>query len=692
MKLQHIIFLFCVSMASLQTSFAFAQTTPPLARKVLAIYQKNPKAVDELFQTEIHRHLEAILNFLGLEVEYHEVNTGILPENLKEQGFRGVISWFYDSSAVADSGTYCRWITRQMNQGVRWIPLQFPGLLKKGTTSVNTDCQAAFKTLGVEYRGEFTHDDLYLDIVHKDPSLVEFERPLSLTENLYYVLLHPVDPKKIDASLVMRRTDIEDSDSPLVFTSPHGGLAYAGYITYENSELGKIKFRLNPFRFFTKALGLENLPRPDVSTINGRRAFMTHIDGDGIFNVSQIDRTSYSGEIIAGLIQKYATLPFSVSLITGYFDTPEYNSARIDTLYRRLFTAQNVEAAAHGYAHPLIWKTGTYALKVPNYRYNDKFEVEGAINKMRKLFDRLGIQKPVGIYFWTGNCLPSEQQTAYAAQAGALNINGGDSTFYNARDSYAFLSPLGLLRGKTRQIYAAFANENTYTNLWQSRYYGFRDSIQSLQNTETPLRIKPIDVYYHYYSGEKQASYAALLSIYDWASAQKINPIFITQYARMVEDFFATDFHAVDGGWLVENHGKLRTVRFDDTTSNIDLAKSSGVIGFSHFQGSLYVHLDESTRHTLILTAAVQETPYIEEASFQISRFKAQNGMLNFAKKGWLKSEAVFAGLKPGKPYEINEGNVMTQARADDNGRLSWAFKTLEGSGLETNVSLRESF
>jgi len=677
---------------SLGPSATWGQTGTPIARKILALYEPFPNVVDEIYQSEIHRHAEVILNHLGLDVIYHRIDKP-LPSNLAARGYRGIVSWFSNGSAAPDADTYCDWLSQQMSDGVKWIPLQRTGILQKNKSRLSQTCQKTMQQLGVSYGGETTHDPLYLEIVKKDSPMVEFERPLSLTEDLYYVRLKPVTPASIKPYLILRRTDIDDSESPLVFTSPKGGFAYAGFVLYENRQFNKMKWRINPFAFFNEALGLNGLPKPDTTTLNGRRLFMTHVDGDGLFNASQINRELYAGDEILTLVKKYSLLPFSLSIITGYLEMPEFNSPRIDTLYTDLLNAPNVEIASHGHAHPLIWAKNTFALDVPNYRYSAEFEVKGSIEKLRELLKRLAIDKPVTAFFWTGDCLPSEQQTQLAEDAGVLNINGGDSSFDAANyDSYAFLTPIGVLRGQTRQIYAATANENVYTDLWRARFYGYRDAIQSFRNTEAPVRIKPIDIYYHYYSGERQASMAALNEAYTYAISQPIQPVFVSEYIRIAQDFFSTQLeHLPDGGFRIVNRGQLKTIRFDDTTQVVDLTRSSGVLGFNHSQGSLYVHLDQNSEHVLYLTTLPQTQPFLSNASFNISQWQNKHGEIHFYKKSWINPQAVFGGLKPNRLYEIHEGKRVSKTLSNTQGVLTVGFSVIEKSTSPSEVLIREA-
>ena len=70
--------------------------------------------------------------------------------------------------------------------------------------------------------------------------------------------------------------------------------------------------------------------------------------------------------------------------------------------------------------------------------------------------------------------------------------------------------------GQELQVYAPVINENVYTNLWTGPYYGFRRVLETFALTESPRRLKPIDVYYHFYSGAKVAGQQAWAEVYDF--------------------------------------------------------------------------------------------------------------------------------------------------------------------------------
>lgn len=674
------------------TSFAAraaAPATVEIPRKAIAFYDPVPGIA--LHQSPVHQHLEVVLNHLGLDVE-HRPTTGSLPSDGEMAGVRAIVSWFFNDRAVPDPDAYCAWIARQMAAGVKWVSLNKLGLFGTKTGDLSPACETLFENLGAEFSGEQTEDSLFLEIVSKDPGMVEFERRLSFADGLRYARVIPTS-EDLRCYLTMRRTDLDGADSCLVFATPRGGFVQATFVTYEDKGLDKIKWRINPFRFFAEALDLQGLPAPDVTTLNGRRVFMSRVDGDGIFNVSNIDRRSYSGEIIRKeIFEAYPGVPISASLITGYFDTPEFAGDREIALYHGMFALPNVEPASHGHAHPLVWAKNTAALEIPGYRVDAKFEIQGSTEKMRRILGDLGVAKPVETFFWTGDCLPTEEQLGFSDEAGLLAMNGGDSRYDRVRDSYAFLKPIGLKRGARRQIYAGFGNENVFTNLWHGPYYGYRDVKGSFDRTESPIRLKPIDVYYHFYSGERLASLIELKKAYDHALTGDVFPVFGSRYVLMARDFFRAKLYRIPSGYRMENEGHLRTLRFDATNDHVDMTRSTGVIGYRSFQSSLYVHLDAAKSHDIYLTQTRQNIPHLRDASFDALNWRRQGEAVTFMKSGWFRSEAVLSGLRPNAAYHVRADGKESRVVADRDGLLELKFETAENGGKPVEVKItRES-
>lgn len=659
----------------------------PVRRKVLALYdsQKNP----DVFFTPLHQNLEFALNHLGLEVLYHPYQRPF-PTHDSLADYLGVITWNRAPVEGLVGEQYCPWLLDEMKQDRKLVVLEYLGVEKKlNEAAYSPACKMVLRRLGVEYHAEHSDDPLFLEVAEKNPAMMEFERPLNFADPLKYTLLKPVG-NEVKVHLKLRRLDLEDSVSSLVVTSAAGGYAHPSYVMHLNLVLDKREFILNPFLFLRTAFSLGQDPVPDTTTQNGRRLFYSQIDGDGIFNVSHIDRKSFAGQIILDeILRHYKNLPITASLITGYFDKQQYHGDHIKKLYRDIFSLPNIEVGAHGHAHPLNWAKGTYAIHVPFYDYSPRHEVQDSVRRMRELMGELKISKPVGLFQWTGNCLPLPEHIAYADEAHLLNINGGDSVFDDRHKSYANLRPLSRLVDKHRQIYSSFGNENIYTNLWHGPFYGYRKVIQSFANTENPLRLKPINIYYHFYSGEHMGSVLSLKQVHDYALTQAIFPVTTTDYIGLVQDYFATQIWRVHGGHRIENQGFARTLRFDGEKNFVDVERSRGVLGFKHEKGSLYVHLDEGQSHEVYLSDKPPLNFYLVESNFALRDWTVTADGLEFSARIWLPPEMLVGGLVPGGFYRVTLPGGQSAMSADLSGKMPFKWTPPAVPGQWQKVRIR---
>ena len=134
--------------------------------------------------------------------------------------------------------------------------------------------------------------------------------------------------------------------------------------------------------------------------------------------------------------------------------------------------------------------------------------------------------------------MPWELAVHLTRVAGVQNINGGDTRFDPEFPSYASVAPIGRQVGKERQIYVSTSNENTYTDSWTQNYSAFRYLRKTLDNSETPLRLKPFTIYYHMYSGERDASLRSLLSNFDYARHTGYHTDYRLQFLRILPKVF----------------------------------------------------------------------------------------------------------------------------------------------------------
>ena len=158
--------------------------------------------------------------------------------------------------------------------------------------------------------------------------------------------------------------------------------------------------------------------------------------------------------------------------------------------------------------------------------------------------------------------------------------------------------------------------------------------IETYENTERPRRVAPVNVYYHYYSGERVASLAALHYVHEWVLRQPLARIFTSEYLAIVAGFRTARIARVPEGWRISGHGALSTVRFDDTRAHLDLDRSSGVLGYLHHQGALYVHLAGPGPALIALRDRPPATAYLVQASHRVTAWKRDAGRVALTLSG----------------------------------------------------------
>lgn len=208
-----------------------------------------------------------------------------------------------------------------------------------------------------------------------------------------------------------------------------------------------------------------------------------------------------------------------------------------------------------------------------------------------------------------------------AWDAGVVNINGGDTTITRSSPSWTEIAALGIDKGPgAYQVFAPNQNENVYTNDWTGPYYGFDRLIETLQMTDTPYRFKPINLYYHMYSGTKLASVKALKTVYDYALSQPVLPVYATEYVAKVLDFRDMAVARDGEAWIVRGNGDLRELRWM-APGTPHLADARGVAGYGKAAGGIYIHLDGgAARFAMSTDAQTAQPPYLAEAAAFVQR------------------------------------------------------------------------
>lgn len=614
-----------------------------VARRVLILY--NGADYPSINGASAHRFLEMPINYMGYVADYADVREP-LPEGVARDRYAGVVSWFGGAVPEMRAKSVRQWLANQVQQGMPLLVLNTLGLSQDRTMS------AALGTRSTEAAPVFP-----LRRAEQAP-LMGFEIPPAEPAHDYEGWEFTPQMAKGSREL-LSFDDKRGRRFVSAAITPWGGFALMPYVVVSMPGTDQSRWVIDPFALLREALRLKDFPAPDVSTENGRRLLLAHVDGDGFPSRAELPGTPFAGEVLRREILERYKIPHTISVIEAEVSPqglyPQW-AEQLEGIAKRIFAMPHVEIASHSYSHPFFWEPGAAPdgddskevnlnLHIPGYQMDMNREINGSVDYIRKRLAPPG--KPVDVFLWTGNTAPSAEALAISDAAGLLNMNGGDTAITRSNPSLTEVRSWGLRKGGHLQIYAPVTNENIYTNLWHGPFYGFERVIETFEMTEAPRRLKAVDIYYHSYSASKQASIKALHRIYQWALAQRLNPVYSSEYIRKVQDFYEFAIGRDAQGWRLRGPGQLRTLRMPPGMALPSMAASSGIAGYAKGADGSYLHLAGSAGYLVQQTqqdaagaAAHAARPYLVDANARLTQWLAQaDGGVRFALQGHVPLE-----------------------------------------------------
>ncbi len=621
-----------------------------LPRKILGLYDGS-EATDPV-ETKLQRFAVMPLNYLGYQVELHDINNS-LPQGVLAGRYAGVVAWLNSDKSGNKSGLL-KWVLKHKSDGLPLVFLDRFGLSP----------QLFAKEMGGRFQSAFVQSKKVKILKHGDE--VGFEiKAMPGRERIIPVIFDRSQPW-------LSLGGDKGVSGEAVAITPWGGYALEPFVI-DGTVNEKPRWVIDPFAFFTKALRLEILPAPDTTTENGVRLLLSHIDADGFESrVERPDAPYAAAELREKILKKYR-IPTTYSVITSTLGDRGHNKKEapaLQTEAREIFKLPWIEAGSHTFSHPFYWQNTETAkqgydaqyLEIPGYNYNVDAEISGSAAFIDK--NLLPPGKKTLLIQWSGDCAPDLDALAASYSASLRNINGGDTLITETNKTITAVAPLGIFKGGWFQIFAPNQNENIYTNGWTGPFYGYRRVIETFRLTDSPRRLKPINIYYHTFSVTKEASRRALEDVYDWALAQKPNPIFTSEYVDKVLDFNSTVIARSGDGWLIRNAGCLKEFRIPKSAGYPDLTKSRRIAGFSDFNDQRYIHLAPGGEAYLKLTEKPPILPYLYTGQSTLKSFERTDKGLRLRLKAEIPGELAFGaaekcrieGIKGGgKPRHFND-------------------------------------
>ncbi|WP_335617129.1 bifunctional glycoside hydrolase 114/ polysaccharide deacetylase family protein [Halopseudomonas sp.] len=565
-----------------------------------------------------HVYLGGLLEYLGYRVDYLPADD-TLPLTRFDELYAGVVFWM-TSGAPPASNQFNRFVAKRLDEAV---PLAFFGGMP-----IEDHLLARLQLRNGQQQIES------VQISHHDAAFLgAFEGKLSAkTRGLQAI-------QRLDDSgtALLTLTDNLQRQLTPAAIMPWGGYALSPYLLEEGAS--HRRWILQPLAFLQRSLRLPAMPRLDATTENGRRIATVHIDGDGFASRAEISGTPLSPKVVLEAFIQPNNYLTSVSVIEGEVGAKgmyPWLTTTLEPLARRIFADPKVEPATHTFSHPFYWepekaqrREGFQAdyglnLKLPNYPKMDlRREIIGSRDYIESRLLPPG--KKVRLIFWSGGALPGAEAIAMAYEGGMANVNGAETFLTKADPSLTGVYPLLRPTKGGLQIYAPIINENLYTNLWQGPFYGFSRVIDTFELTDSPRRLRALNLYYHFYSGTKLASIRAMNDIYRYMDEQQPISLWMGDYLRRVRGLYeGSTARTLDGRWQLRALQGMRTLRLDPALGWPDLQRSQGVAGVRDLPQGRYVHL--SGDHAMLVTRTTRDpAPALEQANLPLTAWHYQS-------------------------------------------------------------------
>ncbi|MEA2903730.1 MAG: polysaccharide biosynthesis protein PelA [Alphaproteobacteria bacterium] len=695
---------------ALMPASAVADTNAgPVWREILALYDGREEPRPD--QTRIHRFAEMPLNHLGFVVTYWDVNAG-LPEAEHTANLHGLLIWFRRPQASAVHV----WARHLVAQGTRMVVLGDGGVsygeappddASRLFQEIGFRVSGAFVDL--TYAARVLHRDGLIGFEQPlDPVLPAFPIVETVGADVasHLVLEHREAGATQPSSVVLtsgRGGFIATGYS--IYEEPISGRTrwIVDPFAFFRTAYGVARM---PIPDVTTLSGR----RMYFSHIDGD-------GWNNVSRIDPYhDKQTISAEVVLReLIAPYPDLPVSVGVIGADVDEKYGPVETARRVTRALFALPQVEVATHTYTHPYQWSffenydreleerligTGesewpalfgdrirrlakrlfpalSHKLRVdaknastidpktddnthggeddpPRAFAEAPFDLDqetrGAVRAAEKLAPA---GKRTALYLWSGGAEPFEAAIAQTRALGVRNMNGGDSRVDADYPSISYLSPVARSVGAERQIYAGQANDFLYITDGAGRDHGYLHLDATINATDAPRRLKPVNVYYHMFAGERAAQLAAVRRHLDTARQSVWTPVAAAHYAAIADGFFSTEITALDEtSWLIRNRGALETLRFDDAAGlAVDFGRSVGVLGQRRRGATLYVALDEAQEDVLLALAPAESAggqPHLIEGRWTFRDLRPKDCGFSVMAKGFGPGQMRWGGLTPG--------------------------------------------
>lgn len=642
------------------------QTSVP--RKILLIYQANPKFQEKKLTSVAARMLSFPLNHLGYVTELRNIVEPL--KKLNEQEYAGVVVNISGGSEQRKQELYDWYKYLQKKK----IPLV---IFDEFGFGFDRD---KLRDFGLE-RSAYPPKKIGKINIHYRDSMIGYEAEPYMNKAMMM-------PIKLTNGKALLTFSTDKFKFDIAGITPWGGY-FLTQSFLEPTLNENYRWTINPFLFLKEALKLPDRPIPDTTTENGMRLMMIHIDGDGFANRGEWYNAPFSGEIMLHELFERYRIPTTVSIIQGEIAKnglyPQYSN-KLEDIARTIFKLPHVEVASHTYGHPFSWDAAfnykgplpnPEMLNIPQYHLNLETEIKGSVAYINQ--NLTTPDKPCKVFLWSGAGDVPEKALDYTYQLGIANLNPG-LIMTNRDHTITRASPLGLFSGPWFQVFAPIGNDRE-TQTAERLFYSLISIKSALELTENPVRLEPIDIYFHFYTVGQPGGIKALKLVYDWALSQEVLNIFASEFFNIATDFNHLRIIKQGDGWLYITQGFLKELRIPKSSGYPDLQNSKNVVGYRFHNDDCYIHLGPQFQSFVKLTKTPPKLPYLSYLNAHLTRFERKGKEIEFAFRGHLAPQFAFKNMAGCELFQAkNKIEPMTQTSDEK----KYAFK--EGLAHELTI------
>lgn len=235
-----------ISFLILLTSLVWADPS----KSALVLYKSSEKINPNDY--EVKWHIEPVMVKQGWKLSYHDID-GSLPSDSEMAKYQAVVSW-HRTSVYKQPTEYVRWMRTQVVSGRKALIFGNFGAYTadQKTWMSNESLNEFFTPFGLEFASGYTADNSQFQLVNKSN---EASPPTKLT---YYMLFRSVNPDN-KPLLVIKRKDLEKSDSALSVVTPKGCMIADTYLYQMNGK--KIDWLFDRDKVLAQALAAPSASR-----------------------------------------------------------------------------------------------------------------------------------------------------------------------------------------------------------------------------------------------------------------------------------------------------------------------------------------------------------------------------------------------------------------------------------------------